>query len=139
MGPDREKIEFIENKAMTLPISLHHVHFATPNVDEMKAWYVKVFGAKPGRRGAFEAADLPGVSLTFSPASGPVVGTKGRAIDHIGIGVSHLEDFCQRLASMGIKLDRPYGKLAGSPLALAFVTDPWGTQIELSEGLNTVP
>ena len=49
----------------------------------MKAWYVTVFGAKPGKRGAFEAADIPGLNLTFSPSPGPVVPTRGRALDHI--------------------------------------------------------
>jgi len=37
--------------------------------------------------------------------------------------------------AMGMKLDRPYTKLP-TGIANAYVTDPWGTNIELTEGLN---
>ena len=139
MGPDDTKVELFENKAMTGAVALHHIHFAAPNVDEMKAWYVKVFGAVPGRRGSFEAADLPGVNLTYSPAPDPVVPTRGRALDHIGFEIDNLEAFCKRLESMGIKLDRPYTVAPTLAISYAFITDPWGTSIELTEGLDAVP
>ncbi len=136
MAPDDTKVELVENKAVTTPIALHHIHFNTPKVDEMKAWYVKIFGAKPGRRGSFEAADLPGVNLTFSPSADALTGTRGRALDHIGFEVKGLEAFCKKLESMGIKLDRAYSKVAALNIAIAFITDPWGTYIELTEGLD---
>ena len=104
----------------------------------MKAWYVKVFGAKPGTRGMFEAADLPGVNLSFSPAAAPVVGTRGRVVDHIGFEVRDLEAFCKKLEGMGIALDRPYTKVPALNIAIAFIQDPWGTYIELTEGLDKV-
>jgi len=136
MAPDEVKVEFIEDKSQKEPILSHHVHFAAPNVDEMKAWYVKVFGAKPGKRGSFEAADVPGVNLTFAPSREPVVPTRGRAFDHVGFEIKNLEQFCKDLEARGIKLDRGYAKAAGSSLAVAFMTDPWGTKIELTEGLD---
>ena len=136
MAPDDVKVEFVENKSMDGPLLSHHVHFAAPNVDEMKAWYVKVFGARPGKRGSFEAADLPGVNLTFAPSAEPVVPTSGRAFDHIGIEIRNLEQFCKELEAKGIKVDRGYTKAPGFPLAVAFMTDPWGTKIELTEGLE---
>jgi catechol 2,3-dioxygenase-like lactoylglutathione lyase family enzyme len=138
MAPDDIKVEFVENKAMDGPLLAHHVHFAAPNVEEMRAWYVKVFGAKPGRRGAFEAADVPGLNLTFSPAPEPVVPTRGRAFDHLGFEIKNLEQFCKDLEAKGIKLDRGYGKAPGYPLGVAFMTDPWGTRIELTEGLGSL-
>jgi catechol 2,3-dioxygenase-like lactoylglutathione lyase family enzyme len=138
MGPDNTKVELVESKALTTPVALHHIHFAAPKVDEMKAWYVKVLGAKPGMRGSFEAADLPGVNLTYSPSPDPVVGTQGRALDHIGFEVEGLESFCKKLEGMGIKLERPYTKVAALNIAIAFIRDPWGTYIELTEGLDKV-
>jgi hypothetical protein len=39
---------------------------------------------------------------------------------------------------MGIKLDTPYRNVPAVGLALAFVTDPWGTSIELNEGLDKI-
>jgi catechol 2,3-dioxygenase-like lactoylglutathione lyase family enzyme len=139
MGPDETKVELFENKAMKEPIALHHIHFAAPDVDAMQAWYAKVFDAKPGMRGNFKAADLPGVNLTYSPSADPVVATRGRALDHIGFEVDNLEAFCKRLESMGIKLDRPFTKVDALNISIAFITDPWGTYIELTEGLDQVP
>jgi catechol 2,3-dioxygenase-like lactoylglutathione lyase family enzyme len=139
MGPDETKVELIENKAITYPIVMHHVHFAAPDVAAMKAWYVKTFAARPGTRAGFEAADLPGVNLTYSPAPDPVVGTRGRALDHIGFEVKNLEAFCKQLEASGIKLDRPYSKVPTLGIAIAFFTDPWGTYVELTEGLSAVP
>ena len=46
MGPDEVKVELLENKQQTTPIALHHVHFFGPQNNEMREWYVKVFGAK---------------------------------------------------------------------------------------------
>ena len=136
MAPDDLKVEFLEDKSQKEPILSHHVHFAAPNLDEMKALYVKVFGAKPGRRGSFEAADIPGVNLTFAPSREPVAPTRGRAFDHIGFEIKNLEQFCKDLEARGIKLDRGYTKAQGSSLGVAFMTDPWGTKIELTEGLD---
>lgn len=136
MGPDSTKVELVGAPGQSLPIALHHIHFNTQRVDEMKAWYAKVLNAKPGKRGNFEAADLPGVNLTFSPSLDPVVGTQGRALDHIGFEVKDLEAFCKRLEGMGIKLERPYTKNAALNIGLAFIRDPWGTYIELTEGLD---
>ena len=136
MGPDDTKVELFEDRSMSIPIALHHIHFASQNVDEMKAWYVKMFGAEPGMRGSFQAADLPGVNLTWSPSDESLTGTQGRALDHIGFEVENLEEFCRRLEGMGITFDRPYTEIAALDLAIAFFTDPFGTYIELTEGLD---
>jgi catechol 2,3-dioxygenase-like lactoylglutathione lyase family enzyme len=56
-------------------------------------------------------------------------------LDHIGFEIRNLEAFCQRLETLGVKLDRPYTK-GSTGVATAFLTDPWGTSIELTEGLN---
>jgi len=140
LGPDDLKVELVESKPQTIPIALHHVHFFNPKNTEMQAWYVKVFGAKPGMGGggAFPAGTLPGVALNFSPSPDPVVGTQGRTVDHVGFEVKNLEEFCKKLEAQGIKLERPYTKNAGLGIAIAFIKDPWGTYIELTEGLDKV-
>jgi len=138
LGPDDVKVELVEQKQQTVPIMLHHVHFFGPQNTEMQAWYVKVFGAKARTGGNFPAADLPGVALNFSPSPDPVVGTSGRSLDHIGFEIKDLEAFCKRLEAMGIKLSVGYRKAEALGLGVAFVTDPWGTSIELNEGLGSV-
>ncbi len=136
ISPEEVKIEITEDPAMETPIANHHIHFYTDSVEDTKAWYVKTFGAKPGTRGPFQAADLPGVNLTFSKATGAVAPTKGRALDHIGFEVKDLEAFCKALQAAGVTFDLPYKKLPALGLAIAFFRDPWGTNIELTEGLN---
>ena len=138
LGPDALKVEFVEAKAQAIPIRLHHVHFFNPKNTEMQAWYVKTFGAKPRNGGAFPAGDLPGVALNFSPSTDPVVGTQGRALDHIGFEVKNLEAFTKKLEADGITLERPYTKVEALGIAIAFIRDPWGTYIELTDGLDRI-
>jgi catechol 2,3-dioxygenase-like lactoylglutathione lyase family enzyme len=118
---------------------MHHIHFATPNVEAMRAWYVTTFGAKPGKRGSLEAADLGGVNLTFSPASGPVAPLKGRVLDHIGFEIKDLANYDKVVESRGGKLARPPSKVATLPLWTSWATDPWGTEIELTDGFAAIP
>ncbi len=140
LGPDDVKVELVENKQLqqTLPIMLHHLHFFNTQNAEMQAWYVKTFGAKARQAPNFPAADLPGVALNFSPSTTPVVGTQNRALDHIGFEVKDLEAFCKKLEADGIKFAVPYRKIEAMNLAIAFITDPWGTYIELTEGLDKI-
>jgi catechol 2,3-dioxygenase-like lactoylglutathione lyase family enzyme len=136
--PDELRIEILENKTQQFPIQHHHIHFYVSEsaIPEIQAWYAKVFGAKPGMRGQFQAADVPGANLSFSKSDAPTVTTKGRVLDHIGFDVKNLEAFCKQLEAAGIKLDRPYTKNPQTGSALAFITDPWGTYIELNERPN---
>jgi catechol 2,3-dioxygenase-like lactoylglutathione lyase family enzyme len=140
-SPDGVLIEFTEDKSVTVPITNHHIHFRAANVEETRGWYVKTFGGVPGKRGANETATLPGVELAFAavPANaGPLVGTKGRALDHIGFEVKDLEPFCKKLEASGVKFDVAYRKVPALGLSIAFFTDPWGTYVELTEGLTQV-
>jgi len=141
MGPDDVKVELVEVKQQTAPIQLHHLHLFSQQNIEMQAWYAKTFGAKPraANPGAvFVSADLPGVTINFTPASSAVVGTQGRAVDHIGFEVKNLEAFTKKLEADGIKLERPYTKVAALDISIAFIKDPWGTYIELTDGLDKI-
>ena len=139
MAPDDMKIELIEMKAQTQPILSHHVHFTGPQ-KEMQAWYMETFGAKAGtsaNAAAFISATLPGLTMNFTPAQGTVA-TRGRAIDHIGFEVKNLEAFMKQLEAKGMKIDVAYRSVPAIGLSIAFITDPWGTYIELTEGLDKV-
>ncbi len=135
-GPDGLRVELTQVDGMTVPVANHHIHFYTADLPAMRTWYVKTFGAIPGKRGPFEAADLPGVNLSFSSAATAPAPTKGRALDHIGFEVKDLEAFCRKLESQGVKFDVGYRKVPALGIAVAFFTDPWGTYIELTEGLK---
>ena len=136
LAPDEVRVELTEDKSQTAVVEHHHIHFFNTAVDETKAWYAKTFGAIPGKRGRFEAADLPGVNLSFSKAETATAPTKGRAVDHIGFEVKNLEAFVKMLEGEGVKMDIPYRRVESLGLSVAFFTDPWGTYIELTEGLR---
>ena len=133
--PDGLKIEILENKTQNVPIRSEHVHFFLPeNVRaESQAWYEKIFGAKPGMRNNQPIADVPGAQLRWNKADAAQAPTKGRVLDHIGFDVTDLKAFIAKIEAAGVKLDRPYAKNEQSGVALAFITDPFGTYIEINE------
>jgi catechol 2,3-dioxygenase-like lactoylglutathione lyase family enzyme len=141
LGPEDIKVELVEVKAQTAPIQLHHVHFFGEKQAEMRAWYAKVFGAveQPQAQGqVFMTAQLPGVTLSFSPSQTPTVATQGRALDHIGFEIKNLEAFTKKLEADGIPLTVTYRRVDALNIAIAFIKDPWGTNIELTEGLAAI-
>lgn len=138
MAPNDIKIEFIGAPEQTAVAKLHHIHFATPDIAAMQTWYASTLGAISGMRGNFQAADLPGVNLTFSGSDAPLAATRGRSLDHIGFEVANLKAFCEDLEAQGIVFDVPYREIEGLGLAIAFFTDPFGTYIELTEGLDRI-
>lgn len=126
------------NKPATAPLASHHFHLYLPDeaaVATAKAWYAKTFGGTPGKRWRYDAVDLPGININFGVAPRPVQPTKGRTLDHIGFEVNRLAEFTQRLESAGVTFDVRYRKNADG-MGEAKLTDPWGTSIELTEGLR---
>jgi catechol 2,3-dioxygenase-like lactoylglutathione lyase family enzyme len=139
LGPDDVKVELIEAKEQTEPIKLHHIHFVGEQNSAMRDWYVKTFGATAAGGAAatpFLTANLPGVRLNFSPSMTATVATAGRAYDHIGFEVKNLAEFLMKLEAQGIKPAQPLRHNDVLNINLAFITDPWGTNIELTEGLS---
>jgi catechol 2,3-dioxygenase-like lactoylglutathione lyase family enzyme len=133
-GPDGVKVELIEDSSMYAPLDFAHIQFDAPQPDEMQAWYAKVFGARPDTEEK-NTSRVGGGVLVFEKAAalGP---SSGRAIDHVAFEVRDLEAFCKKLESDGIKLDSPYRAMPELKMASAFLTDPWGVRIELTEGLT---
>jgi len=159
MTPDGERVELFEDAAQNLtftqdagytdagaerhnrpvggPIAFHHIHVYVPesSVQEVKSWYVRMFGGIPGKRSQYDAVDFPGMNLNISSPPRGTAPTKGRMLDHIGFEVTNLEAFCKRLTSMGIKFETPYTPNSDG-FASARFTDPWGVSVELTEGLR---
>ena len=133
LGPDNVRIELLAGPNLTTVAENHQVHFFTPDIDAMQKWYVTNFGAGAQGFGKVKLGNLDGVTLIFSPTETPVTGTKGRALDHIGFEIKGLEEFTKTLEANGVKLDTPYHKIPQMGFAVAFLTDPWGTRIELTE------
>lgn len=126
------------NEPLRVPVIAHHLHlYLTEDVvEEAQDWYGSIFGGVSGTRWRYDAVDLPGINLNFSynPEAGGA-STRGRMLDHIGFEVANLERFCRELEAKGVVFDVPYTKTS-SGIGVAFLTDPWGTYIELTEGLR---
>ncbi len=139
MSPDKIKVRITEDKSLTSPIVADTIKMMVPNVAEAQAWYAKIFGAEMVKHGGDMVANIPGSSILFEQAKGPVAPTKGRAFDRIGLEVVGLDAFVKKLEDAGIKLDSPYrGKNAAMNAGFAVFQDPFGTLIEMSEGLSAV-
>jgi hypothetical protein len=147
LGPDDVKVELVtamDPKAP--PIAHHHVHFINPMYVEMRDWYVKTLNATP-RTGPntftdyFAGADLPGIGYMLNffrlEREGTLTGTAGRVIDHVGFEIRNLKAFVDGLGKKGIKLTKPLHreKKLGN-IQSATLVDPWGTVIELTEGMD---
>jgi catechol 2,3-dioxygenase-like lactoylglutathione lyase family enzyme len=132
--PDGVRIEILEDKTQTVPIRNEHVHFALveSEIPKAQAWYAKTFGGKPGTRNNAPVVDLPGVQLRFAKADTPQAPTRGRVLDHIGFDLKDHPAFVRKIEAEGIKLDVPARKVPNGS-TIAYITDPWGTRIELIE------
>ncbi|MCE2541318.1 MAG: VOC family protein [Acidobacteria bacterium] len=126
------------NEPLVGSIRAHHLHLYLVDdaVEEAQAWYAEMFGGAPGIRWRYDAVDLPGINFNFSfnPDAGGAP-TKGRMLDHIGLEVENLEEFCRGLEAKGVTFDVPYRR-SESGIGYAFLTDPWGVTIALTEGLR---
>lgn len=137
MGPDQLRVELQEDKTLPVMAAPNHVHLWTQDHAKLLEWYIDVFKAVRRKRGTIDTtADVPGLNLSFATTKTPTVGTKGRAIDHIGFEVDNLQEFCKQLEAKGIKFDIAYREVPAIGLKIAYITDPVGTYIELTEGYD---
>jgi catechol 2,3-dioxygenase-like lactoylglutathione lyase family enzyme len=139
-SPEGVTIELRGAASQEAAVRMERLDFRTVAPAETRDWYVKTFGAgsesqPTGATPQIHIAQLPGLSMYFRKADAAPAGTRGRGLDHIGFEVKNLEEFCKKLEAAGQKFDRPYGRLPNSTTAIAFLTDPWGTYIELTENL----
>jgi len=148
--PNNVTVEIQEDTSIASESEFSHFHLSVPDPNAARAWYIKTFGGEEGeRRKGVKGAKLPGGFVDFlglngvgrgkadAPPPAPKAGSKGRVLDHIGFEVKDLKAFTDRLAADGQKLDVPYTDATSKMgLRLAFTTDPDGTYIELTQGLN---
>lgn len=133
--PDKVKVEFYTAPTLSVPLEHFHVHFYATDPDALRAWYVKHFGATMPTQTNANATGVPGIAFSFRKTDTPQAATKGRSLDHIGFEVKGLEAFCKKLAADGVTFETPFRDVPRLGLKIAFLLDPAGTRIELTEGL----
>jgi catechol 2,3-dioxygenase-like lactoylglutathione lyase family enzyme len=139
LTPDAIKVRLAEDRSLATPVASDMIQMDVPNIAEAQRWYETWFGAKLVKEGDETYADIPGHRILFAEAKTPVAGTRGRAFDRIGLEVRNLEEFCKKLDSGGIKLDgKGFTRAKAMDLSVCVITDPFGTYIEMSDGLAAV-
>jgi catechol 2,3-dioxygenase-like lactoylglutathione lyase family enzyme len=138
-------VEVQEDTTLTQTAIFSHYHLSATDTNASREWYLKTFGGvEAERRKGNKGAGFTGGTVDFLAFGGrggkappaPLAATKGRSLDHIGFEVTNLKAFTAKLAAEGITFDRPYSETkAKIGVDLAFLTDPSGTYIELTEGL----
>jgi len=133
--PEGVRMEILEDKTQAQPIKNEHVHIFVPEADVAKAqaWYAKTFGGKAASRNNAPVVDgIPGVQMRFAKADAAQAKTRGRALDHIGFDVKDHAAFVKKLEADGVKLDDMPRKVPNGS-TIVYLTDPWGTRIEIIE------
>lgn len=128
LGPDGVKVHLTEDAKLATTLAADEVHMVAPK--GAKEWYEKFFGV-----------DIGGARLTFTESKEKMAPTRGRALGTLGIEVRDLKATVAALkdsGATGLTDIRDGGKNFPDPFAVAVFTDPWGTTVELSQGLTNV-
>ena len=134
--PTGLRVELLTDSEQQKPIMFHHTHLSVTDAAGLRDWYLQVFGAEAGERRGLPSAIIPGGRVDFIPARGDApLGTQGTAIDHIGFEVADMDAFATKMAGLGITFNRAPEQRDDIRLTIAFITDPAGTYIEITEGL----
>jgi catechol 2,3-dioxygenase-like lactoylglutathione lyase family enzyme len=137
LAPDGITVEIQEEATLPVKASAYHIHFWTQQPESLMAWYAENFGAVVRPRGTIQtAADVPGLNLSFAGCQAECVATQGRAIDHIGFEIDGLLAFAERLKARGITLQTEPRTIDAIGLTIAYLIDPAGVRIELTEGYD---
>lgn len=137
MLPDGVYVEMQEDQGLSQEITGYHIHFILPEAEELLAWYTDIFGLEIKPRGSIlTTTNAPGMNISFGNSNAERLPTRGAAIDHIGFEFDDLEAFCKELEAKGIEFDVPFRDIPSIGLKIAFITDPSGTYIELTEGYD---
>src|SRR4051794_23734667 len=146
LGPDGIRVEFSGDPSLQTPVKITHVHLFGQDVPAMQVWYTKVLGgvagtcSRPSAPDGAACVDVAGVSVALSKSDTALEPTAGRSLDHIGFDVKNLPDFLARMAAEGVTITQgltPSNFV--TTMRVAFIADPWGTKMEITEGIAPQP
>jgi predicted enzyme related to lactoylglutathione lyase len=125
--------------AMLLAVSVcaaetfDHVHLSAPEGKTLEAaqWYAKHFGGTVGKSLMFDCVYYGEMSVKFKPVKAEIKPSVGSGVDHIGFSMEDVPGKIQEIVADGGKIAAEMKRHADGKFDYAFVTDPWGTKIEL--------
>lgn len=134
--PDGMRVEILTDPQQQEPIRFHHMHIAAEETEAVRDWYGRVFGAEPSERRGLPSALIPGGRVDIMGVMGEAPHpSQAGVLHHIGFEVTDMDTFAKHLAELDIEFDIAPRRIESIDLTIAFVTDPAGTYIEITEGL----
>ena len=130
MIPPGLDVHFFADPGLATSIAHRAVAFASIDPEAQRDWWERVLGAKTTQEGALTVSTIPGARLFFTEAETAPAPTRGRALDHTGLGVRDVGAFCEQVAAQGVTCELMFNG------AIAIVTDPFGVAIEINSGLE---
>lgn len=132
--PDGVTLRLLEDRALSEPVEMGHVHMLTGRHEELGAWYSRIFAGvdAEGER----SVEVPGATLRFTAAAAPRSRTHGSAIDHFGFEVTDIQAIASLLRREGVVFDTEPFYVESLDLWVAFFTDSSGARVEITEGLD---
>jgi len=141
MFPEKVQVEFVEDKSVSQPVMFRNVSINSVDPEKLRAWYMKAFpGGVAGKAGNTLTLTYTAGIIDFNKVGSAQAASKGRSLDHMGLEIVDLESFCKKLQAEhpDVTFDTTYRQMeALGGLKLAYVVDPEGTRIELTEGFGS--
>jgi hypothetical protein len=141
MFPEKVQVEFVQDASVKQPVMFRSVQINSVDPAKLRAWYMKTFpGGITGRSGDMLSLIYTAGEIDFKKVDSPQAASKGRSLDHMGLEIVDLESFCKKLTAdhPDVVFDTTYREMAQlGGLKLAYVVDPEGTRIELTEGFGS--
>ena len=110
----------------------HHMHLTAPDAQAAAAWYIEHMGCEDfGRAGACQVGTTQFIWFEREPTDVSV----GTGVNHIGFSFRDLAAKMAGWQAAGLDIensDEPIRDIDGL-FKLAFLSDPWGTRIEVVE------
>jgi hypothetical protein len=140
LGPDDIQVRITEDRSIATPIAADGVIMNVASAAAVSAWYEKWFGAKISHSGKDTIGEIPGARIVFRETKDPIAPMKGHSLGLLGFEVTDIEGFVKRYQDAGGKFDGTgtIAKAQAANLSVIQLTDPWGTSIEVSQGLAAV-
>ncbi|MBI2188434.1 MAG: hypothetical protein HYU37_15135 [Acidobacteria bacterium] len=143
-------------------VAMGHIHLLARDVEASRRFFTAL-GGTPVTNGSLQLIQFPGVFIMLRQAE-PTGGTVGSVINHFGFNVKDINASVAKWQAAGLKIEpgndgradqrwlttpdgarveiledkaiaQPIRKAGNGTTSIAFLTDPWGTYIELTEGL----
>ena len=134
--PNGARVELTGDTELSVATEMHHVHFYTPEYQNVLSWYLDILGGARRTRGTIESTmDVPGTNLSFGDSEA-VAPTKGTAVDHVGFEVEDIMAFAEILKDKGVEFEVEPFHVESLDIWVGFFVDPAGARIEISQGLD---